>query len=78
MIDTIMVGDKVKLTGISRHGKNRVHENGEIWTIDRFRDTVHFSKEGGPWMHLTSDTTDDFRWVRLERDKNFNVEVIDD
>ena len=29
------VGNKVKLTGITRHGKNRVREQGETWEVIR-------------------------------------------
>jgi len=78
MIDTIMVGNTVKLTGISRHGKNRVNENGTMWVVMRFRDKVHFTSEPGPWINLHAVDSDDFRWVRLEGDKNFDVEVIND
>ena len=36
------VGKKVKLTGITRHGKNRVREQGEVWEVNRIKPTVSF------------------------------------
>ena len=27
------VGNKIKLAGVTRHGKNRIRENGEIWEV---------------------------------------------
>ena len=29
------VGKKVRLTGITRHGKNRVREQGDVWEVIR-------------------------------------------
>ena len=29
----LFVGDIVKLSGKTRHGKNRIRENGELWRV---------------------------------------------
>jgi len=30
---SIFVGDAVRLTGKTRHGKNRIRENGDMWEV---------------------------------------------
>lgn len=64
---------KVKLKGKTRHGKNRVHEWGEIWTVirdDKF--------DGFPAWFLQSQCENDTRWVHKENDKNFEIESVDE
>ena len=51
----MLVGDKVKLKGITQHGKNRVREQGEVWEVIRLNPTVGFkTKAPGPFMLLQS------------------------
>lgn len=70
---------KVKLTGITRHGKNRVNEQGEFWKLLRKQDHVAFSDEPGPWWFLESILDPKHvRWVRTGKDKDFVVlEILD-
>ena len=35
------VGDKVKLTGITQHGKNRVREQSDVWEVIRMIPQFH-------------------------------------
>ena len=73
------VGNKVKLTGITRHGKNRVREQGEVWEVIRMNPTVSFkTKAPGPFMLLQSTESINMRWVSTVNDDNFSVEVIDE
>ena len=30
---SIFVGDAVRLSGKTRHGKNRIRENGDMWEV---------------------------------------------
>lgn len=47
------VGDKVKLTGITQHGKNRVREQSDVWEVIRMSPTVSFkTSASGPFMLL--------------------------
>jgi hypothetical protein len=70
------VGKKVKLTGITRHGKNRVREQGDIWEVTRL---VAFKTNApGPFVLLQATTTINMRWVSTINDDNFSVEVIDE
>ena len=76
---TMEVGNKVKLTGITQHGKNRVREQGETWEIIRLNPTVGFNtKAPGPFMLLQATTSINMRWVSTVNDDNFSVEVIDE
>ena len=73
------VGNKVKLTGITRHGKNRVREQGEVWEVIRMNPTVSFkTKAPGPFMLLQAAEGINMRWVSAINDDNFSVEVIDE
>ena len=73
------VGKKVRLTGITRHGKNRVREQGDIWEVTRLSPTVAFKTNApGPFMLLQATTTINMRWVSTVDDDNFSVEVIDE
>ena len=71
------VGNKVKLTGITRHGKNRVREQGETWEVIRINPTVSFkTKAPGPFMLLQAAEGINMRWVSTTNDDNFSVEVL--
>tara|TARA_B100000287_G_scaffold406197_1_gene430455 strand:- start:309 stop:557 length:249 start_codon:yes stop_codon:yes gene_type:complete len=75
------VGDKVKLTGKTKHGKNRVREQGEFWTIAEIRRMSH-SRGFAPMgtkiilMNADSDPLKHWRWVEAENDKNFDVKKV--
>ena len=71
------VGNKVKLTGTTRHGKNRVREQGETWEVIRVSPKVGFkTKAPGPFMLLQATKSINMRWVSTVNDDNFSVEVI--
>ena len=75
----MLVGDKVKLTGTTQHGKNRVREQGDIWEVIRFNPSVSFkTKAPGPFMLLQAAEGINMRWVSTINDDNFSVEVIDE
>ena len=72
-------GDKVKLTGKTKHGKNRVREQGAEWIVVKVKSGVLFSDDKGKEFALLrkEDNPGEFwRWVALKEDKNFSVEVI--
>jgi hypothetical protein len=75
-------GTQVILTGISRHGKNRIEQHGNPWTVT---DTRMFN--GNDAFHCTSENETfsvgtqgkkikDGRWVFLQGDPNFTFEVV--
>ncbi len=72
-------GDKVKLTGKTKHGKNRVREQGAEWIVVKVESGVLFSDDKKKEFALLrkEDNPGEFwRWVALIDDKNFSVEVI--
>ena len=74
-------GDKVKLTGKTKHGKNRVREQGAEWIVIKVESGVLFSDDKKKEFALLrkEDNPGEFwRWVALKEDKNFSVEVIDE
>ena len=75
---SIFVGDAVRLTGKTRHGKNRVHENGDIWevvTVDG-RDSSILSTKICV-VPVIEDRRENWRWLDLPVDEHMEVEIID-
>ena len=75
----MLVGDKVKLTGITRHGKNRVREQGETWEVIRLSPTVGVQQKlpvhSCCYRLLSLSICGE---VSTINDDNFSVEVIDE
>lgn len=65
--------NRFKLTPKTRKGKQRIQRDGEWWTELAQVDSVLFSTEKGPWLHLESEQTKDDRWVHFRNDPDFNV-----
>jgi len=63
------VGKQLKLTGKSRHGKNRVREQGEAWEVIGERDDMALVQTPAPEHHI--------RWIKLNNDRDFIVEILD-
>ena len=65
----------IRLKGVSRHGKNRIREWGDLWWIVEGATTVRFA-DG---LHLGVLSQKDFkleksfRWVRLQGDPDFEI-----
>ena len=69
------VGKTVKLAGITRHGKNRIHEKGAEWKVSDVREKVSFNTPSpGPFLLLEAlGPVRDARWVSLHSDPNFEI-----
>ena len=72
------VGDKVKLIGKTKHGKNRVNEQGAVWTVAEVKVMSHnsgFVPKGTKVALLNgnNDPLKHWRWVEVLDDKNFFV-----
>lgn len=59
------IGDLVLVKGRSRHGKNRIHEHGEIWKIRNIW-KINILLE-------SIDDKNDFRWVDGPDDCDFEI-----
>ena len=73
--------DIVILQGKTRHGKNRVREHGDRWTVNRASESVAIL-DGAPGLHLTVLDCEcsicekwgpDWRWIRQTNDLNFEI-----
>ena len=52
------MGDIIKIRGVTRHGKNRVHEHGEMWEVTEWKSELR------PGLQLIrSLKTNDERWL---------------
>ena len=64
----------VRLRGISRHGKNRISQHGDLWVVKAVRESVKFPTSApGPFLSLGSVTTEDWRWISEVNDPNFEI-----
>ena len=67
----------VRLTGKSKHGKNRIQQHGDKWIV------VEHGRFGGQaaMMLASMERTDrgrpDGRWVHIRDDKDFDWEIVD-
>jgi len=75
------VGTVVILTGISRHGKNRIEQHGNPWTVNAIgsfngNDAVRMRSENETFNLGQGRKMHDERWVFLKEDPNFTFEVV--
>ena len=74
-------GDKVKLMGKTKHGKNRVREQGHTWVVVKVGSGMVFAEDKNKEFALLSAESrpdDHWRWVALKEDKNFTMEVVEE
>ena len=72
-------GDKVKLTGKTKHGKNRVREQGQNWIVVKTDNNLEFAedrKQEFALLRADERPSENWRWVAVQNDKNFLVEVL--
>ena len=75
---SIFVGDAVRLSGKTRHGKNRVRENGDMWeviTIDGKDRSVLSTKICV--VPMAEGRRENWRWLALPEDEHMEIEIID-
>ena len=71
---SIFVGDAVRLSGITRHGKNRIRENGDMWrviTVDGGDSSILTTKVCVRPMNL--ERRDEWRWIDLPSDEHMEI-----
>ena len=73
-------GDILILSGKTKHGKNRVREQGDLWTVTALS-VAHassFAPIGSSIALLRADSnpTKHWRWVEVKNDKNFHMRVM--
>ena len=75
------VGTKVKLKGKTKHGKNRVREQGHTWRVVKIRSGLALAEDRDKeFALLRAEIRPDehWRWVALKDDKNFTMEVVEE
>ena len=69
------VGDSLTLIGKTKHGRNRVREQGATWKVMEVctakRHSAH--PEGTPIALLASACAKHWRWVKQVNDLNFDI-----
>jgi hypothetical protein len=77
----VKAGTKVKLEGKTKHGKNRVREQGHTWVVVKVGSGMVFAEDKNKEFALLSAESrpdDHWRWVALKEDKNFTMEVVEE
>ena len=75
---SIFVGDAVRLSGKTRHGKNRIRENGdmcEVITIDGKESSVLSTKICV--VPMAEGRRENWRWLDLPEDEHMEIEIVD-
>ena len=75
---SIFVGDAVRLSGKTRHGKNRIRENGDMWEVitnDGKESSVLSTKICV--VPMTEGRRENWRWLDLPEDEHMEIEIID-
>ena len=71
------IGQKVLLKGKSRHGKNRIQQHGDLWTVTKLgqfngNDAFMCDSERATFKRGANlDPIKDSRWVFCKDDPNF-------
>jgi hypothetical protein len=72
----LFVDDIVKLSGVSRHGKNRIRENGELWkvmTVDGQDSSILTTKVCV--APLDTERSENWRWVDIPNDEHMEISL---
>ena len=70
----VFVGNLMKLAGKTRHGKNRIRENGDMWrviTVDGGDSSILTTKVCVRPMNL--ERRDEWRWIDLPGDEHMEI-----
>ena len=70
----IFVGNHLKLKGVTRHGKNRIRENGEMWeviTVDGADSSLLTTKVCV--APLMESRRSEWRWVDVPEDRDMEI-----
>ena len=78
--DNIQIGDLLELRGISKHGKNRIHQHGNVWRVTKIGS--HFRGASAVGLESLEETFGGFadgrrvkdgRWISVTNDPNFET-----
>ena len=71
---SIFVGDAVRLSGKTRHGKNRIRENGDMWrviNVDGAESSLLVTKICV--IPLDISRRSEWRWIDLPEDRDMEI-----
>jgi hypothetical protein len=66
--------DKLRLSGKTVHGKNRIREHGSEWVVTNRHTTIR--PQPNHKLSIRSTLTGAERWVNLIDDKDFQIQPI--
>ena len=75
---SIFVGDAVRLSGKTRHGKNRIRENGDMWEVitNDGKDSSVLSTKICV-VPMAEGRRENWRWLDLPEDEHMEIEIVD-
>ena len=71
----IAEGNHLKLAGITRHGKNRIRENGDMWrviTVDSLSSLSNLTTKVCV-RPMDLERRDEWRWIDLPGDEHMEI-----
>ena len=71
---SIFVGDAVRLSGKTRHGKNRIRENGDLWEVTNLdgQDSSILSTKACV-VPIKESRRSEWRWLDLPSDEHMEI-----
>ena len=71
----VFVGNLMKLAGKTRHGKNRIRENGDMWrviTVDSLSSLSNLTTKVCV-RPMDLERRDEWRWIDLPSDEHMEI-----
>ena len=71
---TVNIGDLIRLSGKTRHGKNRIRENGDMWrviNVDGAESSLLVTKICV--IPLDVSRRSEWRWIDLPEDRDMEI-----
>lgn len=69
---------RLRLTGRTRKGKNRVHQFGKDWQVIRTEEKVHCLNDEKGMFIFPLTSPENARWVKVQNDQDFIIEVVNE
>ena len=66
-------GQWIRLKGKSGHGKNRIHEHGDIWLVVHVDTNKVMLRSRNKTFKADDEMDHDCRWIDQGVDKNFEI-----
>lgn len=67
------VCDIIEIKAKTQKGNSIIGNYGNFWIIEKIKNNVIFDSRIGPWLFIKSCNLNNFRWIKLYDDINFEI-----